>query len=229
MNTCKLKVEKRVLWDQEVIYHRRWVILDRIVVRKHWILYPGGIGVAACDWQHQNKSDGCGVEWGLTMRWFVRSFVVSVFGVCCSCMCLSLLSRVGLMYAFRCVYCVVDRMHFRRAGSSVVELSIAARRVTGSNPVSRLLLLFGPSRHRAQLPPSHPYQPYTHYHGLHYAPQHTRPSPQRISLPATDNTSHKHKQTRTHTHTHTHTHHRRLHCSISTLLLSIWELFRSTT
>lgn len=28
---------------------------------------------------------------------------------------------------------------FRCAGSSVVELSIAARRVTGSNPVSRLL------------------------------------------------------------------------------------------
>lgn len=30
---------------------------------------------------------------------------------------------------------------FRCAGSSVVELSIAARRVTGSNPVSRFLLL----------------------------------------------------------------------------------------
>lgn len=59
----------------------------------------------------------------------------NVFVVCC-CLC----CQVGVV-----VVCFV--VCFRRAGSSVVELSIAARRVTGSNPVSRLLLLPRTPRH----------------------------------------------------------------------------------
>jgi hypothetical protein len=55
---------------------------------------------------------------------FSCAFVCGVFLVVCLCV---------LWYLFR------------RAGSSVVELSIAARRVTGSNPVSRLFF-FTPTR-----------------------------------------------------------------------------------
>jgi hypothetical protein len=49
--------------------------------------------------------------------------------------------RVCILSVFSGGSCCVCCDVFRRAGSSVVELSIAARRVTGSNPVSRLLLL----------------------------------------------------------------------------------------
>ena len=38
-------------------------------------------------------------------------------------------------------WCECRELSRLRAGSSVVELSIAARMVTGSNPVSRLMLL----------------------------------------------------------------------------------------
>ena len=54
----------------------------------------------------------------------------------CVCYCVSVQCSCS-----RGVVCGCSNCCFRRAGSSVVELSIAARRVTGSNPVSRLLLL----------------------------------------------------------------------------------------
>jgi hypothetical protein len=69
--------------------------------------------------------------------------------VCCFLVCLLLLCF--LVVCLCVLWCL-----FRRAGSSVVELSIAARRVTGSNPVSRLILLPTPLIHLTITTSCHP-------------------------------------------------------------------------
>ena len=77
----------------------------------------------------------CVCEWWRVVLYYRACVWLNCVRVCV-CYCVSVQCSCS-----RGVVCGSSNCCFRRAGSSVVELSIAARRVTGSNPVSRLLLL----------------------------------------------------------------------------------------